>query len=284
MSDATGLGLSPDWLNAKGTEIAEIDAQLDAASGTVSTHEKNYQREVAAQYSTQFEEQVSQLVDSAQNLSTVEQAALIFAVTNGLDNAYGSEVDKLVKEEAKRRAESVKPLSEEEATKLNDQRKTLKDQWDAAFALIQSFGMDVSGVVKPKSRRGKGPGKRGPRQLSRFTYKLFAGDVELPIEKDGLGPIAKTIFDLSVSDFKALIAEKSEEQGKKLDLTKAEELPDEWQVVLPHDSRDEGLLFKAVRMEEYRESDDDDEDENEETEVDVTDEDATEDENEEVEL
>lgn len=254
MSDVQ-IALDVNFLRNMTDKINALDAKLDRSSGSKTSYKNTIERELTAKYREEFSENIGRIVDWAQSLGEEQRAGFYFLLNSSFDDSFGKEVDGLLESRAEQRAKEAVPLPAEEEEKIRNERKMLNDQFKAAYNLMDQWGADLKTVEKPKIRRGAPAGDRGPRQLSRFDYRI--NGMPLASEKNGLGPVASAIFGIKVTELKAKIKEASE---GKLDPSDADALPDEWEVVIPHPQTGDNIKLSASRMEEFRGSDEEEND------------------------
>ena len=257
----TGTGISVDLptLQAKFDEIAAIDEQLDAASGSVTAG----RRALANSLATQYEGDWKKLADGVKNqLAKIDEdnmeqlAGVVNGIVASINEVYKSKIDEWLDAQVEARQSTQEVVPPEEIETLNKTRKALVEAYKALRGILVLYELDVSSIPEPKKRTGaRGP--RGKRVLQGFDYYI---DGELRTEKqNSLSSVANTIcapLGWKTLDLRHFIAD----QGFDL-----ENPPDEIVVQLPDPVNKE---LRIERGEPQVVLDEDDDDENGEDEDD----------------
>lgn len=186
-----GLSVNVSMLLEKGQEIAAIDEQLDAASGSEQAGKRALANSISAETQKDWEKTVGNLVKA---FSNIEDATLLVgaftAVQRSLKENFGEQVDKTLTElHASRKTEQI-TLSPEELESLTANRKQLVEEFKALDNILDMFGFDTSGVPKPKKRTGS-RGPRGPRVFGRYVYSIDG--TERTASQNSISSIANTV-------------------------------------------------------------------------------------------
>lgn len=232
---AQEFSVSPEVLREKVEAIAEIDTQLDAATGGTAG-----KRAIANQVVAEHTDKVQKFVDSvvaqlAEKFEDEVQVAAYTALNNSL-KPVGESVDKFLEAAVAAQTKDAVTLSEEEVGNLSTERKELYEQYKAIKNILEMLGGDISDVPEPVIRRGS-RGPRGPRALSQFQYAI--NGEELSDDDNSLGFVASR-EGVSTKELKAHI------ESKNVPLAAAK-IADDWEVELPS-----GATLTANRMDEFR--------------------------------
>lgn len=202
---ADGIQVTPDALREKGSAIAEIDVTLDSQAGSKSAGKRAHRNAIVAEANTDF---VSSVISTLNDKfpDQTERFAAYFALSDALDEAFGKEADAFLEDLVNSsQATDAEKLSDEEISALEEQRKTLVNEFKALKNILEMFGQDVSDVPDPKIRRGS-RGPRGPRTLSKFQYRVNETDLEDDV--NSLSTVAKLAgLDGGVKELKSIITD-----------------------------------------------------------------------------
>lgn len=243
---ADGISVSVDTLKEKYNEIAEIDEQLAAASGSTTRGKRAIANQLITEYEGTFGDKVEAVVKTFADFDDDVLAAAVYSLKKAVKDELEERVDDFLEAKVAETQEETPELSEDEVSGLVDTRKERYQEYKAVKEILEMFGEDISGVPEPKSMRGaRGP--RGPRALSKYQYSLD-GEA-LPSSRNTIASIA---------------SENGFEKAKDLrDFLKEQEIdtsnpPVEWEVELPN-----GVTLSASKKEEFITEEDEEEEEEE---------------------
>jgi hypothetical protein len=178
------MSLGLDEIHSQMMEaINEIDVLLDSVSGGKTAGKRKITTDLMTKYNTVWEQAVGDVVTQIEGQPVEVQAALYSAFVSTLRNKFdktsSAYIDGLVEAAPTQQA----LISEDEVEVYSKKRSEL-------YAKIKTV-VDLAATVSdeelpmPTSRRGSS-GKRGPRNLSLFTFYIGGEEVDLTI-----GQIAK---------------------------------------------------------------------------------------------
>lgn len=253
-------------------QIAEIDEQLDAATGGKTAGRRAIINALVKQAetipegaeSTPLFDIVSRLSAQVFDNESFDQDTLIglyFGITKMLRDKYEENFIKAVDAQVEEKPAVEVKLTDEQLKALSEARSEFYKQAKYARELITMMGGSKDEFKMPTSRRG-GVGKRGARAISYFTWTVD-GEAVSP-EKDSLTEIAKSFGFAKGVQLRDLM------KAAKINLTTpespidftllAEDSPDNKEHVL-HGVRRAGAEEDSDD-DESDDDDDDDEDEN----------------------
>ena len=168
-----GIELSPEMLRAKVEEIAQLDEQLDAASGSEAAGVRSLGKALSDQYSEAWKPNADKLVETINNFSDEPEklAGIYKGIVNTLSDTFKTRVDEYLKAEVDANKENRPKVSSEQVAEWTEARKTLMEQYKAIYGILELFEQDVSAIPKPKSRVGA-RGKRGKQVLRGFDFAI----------------------------------------------------------------------------------------------------------------
>lgn len=227
----SGIQVDKEALKTKAREISELDAVLDAQSGSKAAGKRAVINGLmASSANSEFVDQVVNQLRS--NFSGEELYATYHSLLSSLNNEFNDEADQFIDQKVEEQAaEASEKLSEDELKQIQDDRKQKVQEFKALKSILEMFGTDVDDVPEPKIRRGS-RGPRGPRTLSKFQYQV--NETPLDEEVNSLSTVAKLAGNIKVADLKSHI----EAQG--IDLKNP---PAEWEAELPNNV---GTLYAEV--------------------------------------
>lgn len=238
--------LNLSMLEDKFSEIAELDARLDAGTGRGHIALGN---EIVATTQDVWGDFAQQVLDKVDELSEDEQIGLIIH----LDKAFASLRRDRVNDVLKERAETsdAEPIADSERDELFETRKELVNQFNAIKTLLETFNTEVPEYLSVRHKSGT-TGTRGPNVVSQFQYAIDGEN--LSKDNNSLAYVMKNYTDFSkTKELKEYIHETA---GV---LLKKGEVPNSWSVALPN-----GKSLSATRFDEFLVTNEDelDDDEN----------------------
>jgi len=254
MSETTGGGIavSPDILRAKVEEIAQIDEQLDAASGSESAGKRALGNALAKEHEAVWKVTADNLTTEFGKISDPAQLAGVYnGIIQSMRDSFAAQVDEYLSGEVEKRDENKPEVAPEQIQEWTSTRKTLMDQYKALLGILEMFEQDVSGIPVPRKRTGA-RGKRGKRIFQGFDW--FIDDEPRTEHQNTLSSIANTITDKAFGWKTPELRNFLTEQGIDLDNP-----PAEGSVMLP-DPVNKKLSWKQkpISLEGSEEFDDDD--------------------------
>lgn len=264
MTDATnGIQVTPEALMAKYQEIAAIDEQLAAASGSTNVGKRALANSLMTDNTEVWQSLASQVVEVFKGVEDVETLVAAYTgVVETLKNEFSKSVDEYLEKQVAENQTETPDLNETQIAELEQQGRELREQYNALRSILDMFKMDIAHVPVPKRLSGS-RGPRGPRTLSSFDY--FIDGTERSKSQNSLSSIASTVCSdiqtpeghtWKTKNLRDFLVEKG------LDINNP---PDEWEFTLPN-----GKVIKAVKNAEkdvYSASDDDDEPDNNDDDV-----------------
>ncbi len=225
------------------TAIDEIDNLLDSVSGSKTVGKRKVVSDLVAKHEASWKSAVDSTVSGLSNMDPETKAAVYYALVNNLRSNFDKEVvgyvDGLV--DALPTQEAL--ISEEQVGEYSEKRSQLYSKIKTVVELADTLGGEK--LELPRVRRGSS-GKRGPRNLSLFTFFINGEEVDLTI-----GQIAKENGYDKASELTAAL------KAAGIDTHSGAEIPD---FTLPN-----GKVLSGYRPE------DDDDDEDDETAEEVED-------------
>jgi hypothetical protein len=188
---ANGLSVDVNTLLDKYQEIASVDEQLDAASGSEQAGKRALANSVSAETQKSWEKPVSNLVKTIQGFDSPELIVGTYtAIQKALRDNFQEQVDKFLTELAASRQSETVTLTPEQLEELNTARKQLVEEYKAIANILEMFKFDISGVPTPKKRTGS-RGPRGPRVFGRYVFSIDGK--ERTASQNSLSSIANTV-------------------------------------------------------------------------------------------
>ena len=180
--------------------LDDIDEKLDSRDGGATTIRtailKGLIADTEENWSTVLEQLVKHLDDAPDNA----KIGFYYGLVRGLDKQFGSAAKKSI-DAAVEQAPKVEPLiSEEEVEPLMETRKKVYAMIKSIRDMAELFGDDDLDNMPPPRRRGGAPkGKRGPRQISFFTWEIEGNDYADLKEVIAAVPVYDRVADLTAA-------------------------------------------------------------------------------------
>ena len=163
--------------------VNEIDVKLDSLSGGKTAGKRKIVSDLMEKHESVWSNAVTDIVNFVNGQDPEVQTAVVSALESALRKNFDKSVNAYVEGLVDSQPVQQPLVSEEEAAVLSSQRSELYQQIKAIVGLAESIGEE--GFEMPKMRRGS-TGKRGPRNLSLFTFWIDGEEVDMTI-----GQIAK---------------------------------------------------------------------------------------------
>ena len=164
--------------------VEEIDTKLDSLSGGKTAGKRKIVNDLVEKHSSVHNQAVNDTIAFIEQQDAEIQAAVVNAFQTALRKNFDKEVNAYIEGLVDSQPVQEPLVSEEEAAVLSGQRSELYQQIKSIAAVAESIG-EGDDFELPKMRRGS-TGKRGPRNLSLFTFWIDGEEVDMTI-----GQIAK---------------------------------------------------------------------------------------------
>jgi len=170
----TGIQVSPEILQAKYDEIAELDDRIDAASGGKNAGRTALANKYAEANKETIDKLFEQLVELLNNSEEDAKAGIYRGLTKKLNETFSEPTNEyLDKQVEANKTTATEVVTPEQITEMSTQRKQLKSEYDALRNILELFGESVP-AIKEAIANIKTPkkltGARGPRAMSRFQF------------------------------------------------------------------------------------------------------------------
>jgi DNA-binding ferritin-like protein len=179
-----------------------IDEKLDSRDGGAGTIRTSILKQLIADTEPNWGKILAQLVEhlSAEDVTDRARIGFYYGLVRGLDKKFGKEARKSIETEVEQ-APKVEPLiSEEEVEPLMEQRKKVYAMIKSLREMAELFGDEDLEDMEPPRRRGGAPkGKRGPRQLSYFTWEIEGAEYANLKEVIEAVPVYDRVADLTAA-------------------------------------------------------------------------------------
>jgi len=163
--------------------INEIDVKLDSLSGGKGATKTKVLNGLVTAHADKWEGAVNDMIAQLETLDEASQAAVYTGFVNKLRKTFDKSVNSYVEGLVDSQPVQEALITPEEAEVLSKKRSEVYQKVKSVVELADTFGESFE---MPKIRRGSS-GKRGPRNLSLFTF--FVDGVEQ--EEASIGEIAK---------------------------------------------------------------------------------------------
>jgi hypothetical protein len=157
--------------------INEIDIELDSLTGGNSAGKRKVTTNLEEKHASVYEGPLNQTLEFISGQSEEIQAAVVSAFMDGLRGKFGKSTDSYISAIVDNQPTQEALITEEEAALKSSQRSDLYQKAKSIVQLLESVGEEVE---MPKARRGSS-GKRGPRNLSLFTFSINGEDVDMTV-------------------------------------------------------------------------------------------------------
>ena len=161
------------------SSIDEIDVELDSLTGGKSAGKRKVTNDLKEKHEGIYSGPLGQTVDFIAGQPEEVQAAIVSAFTDELRNKYGKSTDSYITALVDNQPTQEALITEDEAAQKSKDRSELYQKAKAIVSLLSSVGVDVE---MPKARRGS-TGKRGPRNLSLFTFSVNGVEVDMTMKQ-----------------------------------------------------------------------------------------------------
>lgn len=163
--------------------VDEIDTKLDSLTGGKTAGKRKIVNDLMEKHSAKWSQAVNDTVAFVQQQDPEVQAAVVSAFMSELRKNFDKGVSNYIEALVDSQPVQEPLITEEEAAVLSTQRSELYQKIKAIVQLAET--VDEGPFDMPKMRRGS-TGKRGPRNLSLFTFWIDGDEVDMTI-----GQIAK---------------------------------------------------------------------------------------------
>lgn len=178
MSKASAQEVKIDISQLEGIagDIASLDAQISATSGSDAQVKKSISERLATENADKVEQVVTGLVKSLESLDPGVKAGVVNRVETVLKDQFGEEIDTFLTAEV----EKVTAGSKDDVAKLREARKERLEAFKALKVILDSFGIDTSAVPEPKRsagrRSGGGSSPKTGKNKEGYRYSLDGKD------------------------------------------------------------------------------------------------------------
>ncbi len=214
------ISVSPEKLRELYEQVADIDLRLDQ-KGTRG------KRTIAHELVEQHRSRVEKLVSSVSTaIGKIEDQEARYAAYFGLTEALkevAKEADAFTEAEFESRKAQETAITDTEAKEMQTQREAIVHQYEVLRNLLEAYGVDLSDIPTPSSRRGGAP--KGPRELSKFAFSVQANGDATSYEK--LSQVAEK-ENMELAKLKEHIASSGVDLSKEALASKKK-----WEVPLP---------------------------------------------------
>lgn len=162
--------------------INEIDTKLDSLTGGKSASKTKILNGLVQENSSLWESAANDMIAQLKTLDPDKQAAVYTGFVSKLRKEFDKEVNSYVEGIVDAQPVQEALITPEEAEVLSKKRSEVYQKVKSVVELADTFGEEFE---MPKIRRGS-TGKRGPRNLSLFTFFINGEEVDATI-----GQIAK---------------------------------------------------------------------------------------------
>lgn len=242
-------------------EIAELDEQLQAASGSATAGKRSIANEYAERYSETWEPNVTQVEQWLASLDEDELVGAYTAINKAIRGKYAETVDKVLEIQFDERKDQAPTFTDAQITEMVDARKEKVKHFRALKELLKMFGQEVDHVADPP----KWVGTRGPRgkRVWGKKYRFSIGErdndgnvinlKERTDSQNSLSSIAATVMKTETRELQKILA----------DAGITDTPPDEGEVDFP-DANGKTRVLRWVKTEvaEVEDEEDEDDDEN----------------------
>lgn len=162
--------------------VNEIDVKLDSLSGGKSASKTKILNNLVQENSSLWESAADDMITQLRTLEADKQAAVYTGFISKLRKEFDKAVNSYVEGVVDSQPVQEALISEEEADVLSKKRSEVYQKVKSVVELADTFGEEFD---MPRIRRGSS-GKRGPRNLSMFTFFINGEEIDATI-----GQIAK---------------------------------------------------------------------------------------------
>jgi hypothetical protein len=162
--------------------IEEIDTKLDSLTGGKSSSKTKIVNELTKKHETSWNPAVNDMIAQLETLDPETQAAVYNGFVSSLRKQFEKSVNSYVEGLVDSQPVQQPLISEEEAEVLSKKRSEVYQKVKSIVEVAATFDEDYD---MPRIRRGS-TGKRGPRNMSLFTFFIDGVEVDATI-----GQIAK---------------------------------------------------------------------------------------------
>lgn len=163
--------------------IGEIDTALDSLSDSSTVGKRKVTNDLVAKHETVWSGPLGDLVEFVSGQSIEVQTAVVSAFQATLRKEFDKAISSYVEGVVESQPVQEPLITEDEAAVYSEKRSEIYKKLKSIVELADSIGEE--GYEMPRMRRGS-TGKRGPRNLSLFTFWIDDEEVDMTI-----GQIAK---------------------------------------------------------------------------------------------
>lgn len=188
--------------------INQIDVELDSLTGEGSSIRRRIVNDLVEKHGDVFNPAIASIVENIKNLPDEQRIAAVNAFVNTIRKEFGKSTEAILDTMVAAAPKQQPLITEEQAEVRQKQRSELYQKVKSIVELAASV-FDEGEWDMPPMRRGS-TGKRGPRNLSLFTFFIDGAEVDMTI-----GQIAKENGYEKAADLTKALREKNEETGWK---------------------------------------------------------------------
>lgn len=132
-------------------EIAALDEQIAAASGSEAAVKNSVMTKIAADNAPQIDQLFTELLPQLASLDVTLLAGFVHRFPDVVAESFGPQIDELVDGKVKALTDNVK----ENVAPLKERRKDKLDNFKAFQTVLTQLGFDTSSIPEPKRSAGR---------------------------------------------------------------------------------------------------------------------------------
>src|SRR5215831_17325772 len=137
VTESGSLAISPDILREKVEELAQLDEQLDAASGSESAGKRALGNSLAKDYEKDWKGDAESLIAEFNKIEDPEKLAGVYnGIVSAMHDNFREKVDEYLTSEVAKRNENREQVSPEQIQEWNEARKVLMDHYKALKEIL----------------------------------------------------------------------------------------------------------------------------------------------------
>lgn len=180
-----------DALAAIGAEIAAIDTQISAASGSEAAVRKSIAANLATEHASEIDAIVNKLLPELQKLDVPVLAGLL----DRLPEAMAEEFEPKVKELIDTKVTEATSGAKADLAGLRETRKAKLEAFKALRSILDQFQIDTSSVPEPKRGGGRPAGSGGgggsaKSGKNKQNYRFFMDGEKRPKSQNTMSSLA----------------------------------------------------------------------------------------------
>lgn len=166
-----GIVVNLEFLRGMAAQIATLDEQISAASGSETAIKNSVLNKIATDNSAEVQRYIDMMIAEMAKLPVPVLAGFLHRLPEAAEEQFGPSVDELVDGQVKALTENVK----DNIAPLKEQRKAKLETFRGVRAILNQIGTNTDSVPEPKRSAGRSAGSSTSASSATKTGKNKEG-------------------------------------------------------------------------------------------------------------